>query len=636
MLLALWTALGLHVAWAAEPGDATVVYYNARIALREEAPTEASRYWMLRNALEDATGHVSPHDPDFHSVPWAALAELGICPDGLPTDEDGAGLWTLALHNHIVRTRGRRQRTPRVKAFDAFKVGRHQRHVAIRDVLSLEELEALRLSRGWCVRPWRAQVLANEGLKPKLRDRQVAARTMRDLLERSHTTLNRDTVQGYAVVEARLFDLDLQLTALAAREARQKARDKARTARVLGLGRPSIEAMVASEPTTTLDPTSEAARVVQECVDWPVSEWLALSPDRRAFLFDHARKHADDLSIDPTALDRLALSLVDAAIAGQEGALVVAWVARIEDPERRQAVWDGERGLQLLGLDATTGFTERGVIALHRGVAFLERGDLDEALRSLAFAVQQSVDSTASDDVARLGRRWLSYVAGRFSLSESLVLTLQSLLPRRDYSVLLEDLLWRSAFHADSASFAMGVEHAGGRAALDRRMVFLMPLASGDVGTFSRGLARGMAESPSETLRFIEKLLERLELEKQSIRRAQLPTVAALRYFLRPLADEVDGRYARKASDLLDRCRAIEDGLLDPSHRTDPADRAESLDPNAEVFAGNVRLAPIDPLPWPFVPTTPPPPSVFVPLELTPAEWRDDRGALVLGWRVTE
>jgi len=30
------------------------------------------------------------------------------------------------------------------------------------------------------------------------------------------------------------------------------------------------------------------------------------------------------------------------------------------------------------------------------------------------------------------------------------------------------------------------------------------------------------------------------------------------------------------------------------------------------------------------------PPSVFVPLVLTPVEWADDRGEQVFGWRVSE
>lgn len=634
-----WTGLLLLGGlWSTEvraaPSEATLVYYNARLAMRAEAPSEALRLWLLRNALEDQSGRVSPHDADFHSVTWAALSELGLCPDGLATDTDGAGLWPLAMHNHIVRTRGRRTRTPRPTAFDAFQVGRHQRHVAVGDVLSKAELEAVRFARGWCVRPWRAKVMAGEGVLPKLRDRQVAARTMRGLLERSRGTLDRDVVRGWAVIEARLFDLDLQLTALAAREARKDARERARRGRALGLGRGSVEALTESAPTTTLDPESEAARILRESVTWPIDEWMALSDDRRAFLFDHARLHGAEVGVDAAELDRLALAVTDAAIDRRDGALAAAWIGRIESPHLRPEVWGGMRGRRLLGLDRDTGFRERGPIALHRGVDLLATGSLDEALRSLALALQQAPDSGAPDETVQLARRWLSYVAGQFALSESLVQTLQALVPRRDYAILLEDLLWRAAFHADTASFAMGVDNAGGRAALDRRMVFLQPLSAGDVRSFARGVRDGLAAAPSETLRFVDKLLARLELETAPIRAAHRPTLVAVRTVLQPLADEPDGRYVRETTELIDRCRAIEDGLLDAVLAESDGER--SLSPDAEVFAGNVRLAPSDALPWPFAASTPPPPSVFVPLDLEPIEWRDSRGALVFGWSVSE
>ena len=61
-------------ALAAEPSDHTLVYYNARMALREGAPLEATRLWLLRNALEDQTGRVSTHDADFGSVTWSRHA----------------------------------------------------------------------------------------------------------------------------------------------------------------------------------------------------------------------------------------------------------------------------------------------------------------------------------------------------------------------------------------------------------------------------------------------------------------------------------------------------------------------------------------------------------------------------------
>jgi len=44
--------------------------------------------------------------------------------------------------------------------------------------------------------------------------------------------------------------------------------------------------------------------------------------------------------------------------------------------------------------------------------------------------------------------------------------------------------------------------------------------------------------------------------------------------------------------------------------------RFQALAPKHEAFAGNIRLAPADPLPWPFVMPDPEAPSAFVPLLL--------------------
>jgi len=60
------------------------------------------------------------------------------------------------------------------------------------------------------------------------------------------------------------------------------------------------------------------------------------------------------------------------------------------------------------------------------------------------------------------------------------------------------------------------------------------------------------------------------------------------------------------------------------------------MGPRHEAFAGNVRLAPGDPLPWPFKAPEPEAPSPFTPLRLIPVEWRAPDGALVFGWRLTE
>jgi hypothetical protein len=628
--------LGLLLAGLAlaEPPDETLVYYNARMALREGHAAEAVQLWLLRNALEDLGGGVSPHDADFRSVTWAALGELGLCQDGYAKDVDGAGLWPLALHNQVVRNLGRAKPPKGARPFAAFDVDRQQRRVSITDVLGSKELATVKLARSRCTRPRLALLASGESLTAKLTDRQVAARLLRFLIERAKGTLAGERVRGLAVLDARLFDLDLQLTALAAREARDDSRKATRRARELGLSRPSIEAMAAEAPTTTLDPASEAAAVLRACGSWPVPEWMALSPDRRIFLFTRARAAA----ARPEDFDRLGLAIVDAMAAAGDGEAIEVWIGALaagEDEARRRAIWAGERGRALLAMGDEAGFRERAVIALHRGVDELARGELMDALRSLAFARGHAGESRASDDLAGLSLRWLSYVAGQFAISAELLVTLQELVPRQDYGVILEDLLWSAAFHADRRSFEAGLAHQIGRGALERRLALLAPLAAGDTRRFVTGIRAGLAESPSETLRFLDQLVQRLELEDAGVRTAQLATLVGVRQALAPLASETGdgGRQGRAAALLMERTQAIAEGV-GGLPRPDERDRARALAPDTEVFAGSIRLAPADPAPWPFRAPDPAAPSVFTPIELRPEEWRDDAGELVFGWSI--
>lgn len=637
-VLALGVALGNTPAWG--DSDASLVYYNARLALRDGDPISTLRLWLLRNAHAAHSGVVSPHDGDFHSLTWAALGELGLCQDGLPHDDSGAGIWPVALHNQVVRTMGRPGRPPSSRPFDALEVGRQQRFVSISDVLGSQELETVRFRRGRCFGPWLAQVKAGEKPRASRRDRDVAARVLRDLLEESLDTMQTDRVQGASVVAARLFDLDLQLTALAAREARDAARRRARRGRSAGLGAPSIEDLRERASTTTLHPDSAAARVLRACPHWSQAEWQALLPDRRRVLFDQATTHRHDLDLDEDALSTVALGLLDASIEAGDGEAAEAWTARLfalspTDPSAQTLVWQGDRGARLLGLGRDAGFDERAVIALHRGVAQVEAGALDDALRSLAFALQQAESSRSSDRVAELSRRWLAYISGRYALSHELVVTLSELVPKRDYSVILEDLLWRAALRADGASFDRGLATSSGRGAMVRRMVLLKPLAHGDRDAFLRATEAGLAASPSETLRFLTHFIEALEREDAQLRTDHLPTLAGLRVPLQTLAEDDQARRSRSAKALLDRIQATEEGLGGLRAEASPEDRARALSPDGEVFAGSVRLAPVDPLPWPFQVVTPAPPSVFAPVKLSPIEWRDEAGTLVLGWRLS-
>jgi hypothetical protein len=200
--------------------------------------------------------------------------------------------------------------------------------------------------------------------------------------------------------------------------------------------------------------------------------------------------------------------------------------------------------------------------------------------------------------------------------------------------MMLEDLVWHAAFHADRTSFDRAVRHQVGRGALVQRIDLLRPLSRGDVARFSKQVERELDASPATTLRFLRQLVERLETEDADVRAAQVPTIRNVRRMALPLTlDEGNkGGQARQAQALVERCQSLLDGL--GGLEADSRARARSVAPGNDVFAGAVRLAPSDPLPWPFPAPTVQAPSVFRPLTLRPEEWRTPSGELVFGWSI--
>lgn len=607
--------------------DHTLLYYNARLAIREGRATEATKLWLLRNALEAQTETVSPHDLDFRTNTWVALGELGVCQDGLQRDEEGAGLWPLATYNWVVRNRGRSSGGDRTRPFRSFDAGRQRRFIAIDDVLGTEELRTVSFERGVCVGPRLALTGAGEPVWSSFRDREVSARLLEFLLERAKVTV-ADDVRGRAVLDARLFDVHLQIISLERIAARREVRGLARLARELGLSRESSRVIRDDGAPFDFADDSEAARILERSVGWSVDEWMSLTPDRRIFLFDQAQAYLED----PPELHRTRLGIVDAMVADGDGKAAMDWIARHDDAEE---IWAGERGARLLGLDSDAGFSERGPVALHRGVAALQRGALNDALRAFAYAVQYAPESEKAAEVGSLALRWLSYVCARFEVTDALLITLQELLPRQAYSSILEDLMWAAAFRADERSFERGLRNQLGRGALGRRLGELRPLAKGDATVFTRSIADGLEKNPAETLRFLDRMVQRLELEDGDVRALQRPVLTRLRRLLEPMADPTArNRQARRASALLERTLSMLEGLGGAGEDASARDDARRLSPDAEIFAGSIRLAPSDPIPWPFRVGDSAAPGIFTPIDLIPVESRDDTGAWIFGWAI--
>ncbi len=614
------------------PPKQTIVFYNARIALRERRPTEALRLWLLRNSLAD-TGPRGVYDEEFRSVVWAALGALGLCQDAYPKDDErGAGLWPLALHNWVVKQAN--QLPPELPSpYDAFELGLQHRLISLHDTLSEAELRTVSFFPTYCSLP--DVTLVSLGMSPStdLTDRFNQGRMLRLLLLKSLDTLVRSKVQSVAAIEARIFDLDLAMAQLAARKARQAGQLAAAKARAVGISDPG--AKEAKEAAMKWPEDSPQAAFLRRSLTWRSSEWLTMSRQRRQFLYSQARPFAANAAV----VEPLVLDVTDALIARGEGAEVSAWIAALElgpSPSDRAIITAGDRGKRLLELEPESGFKDRSVIALHRGVGFLEAGSRQEALRSFAFAMAHAEESSEAAVILGLARRWLSFVLSRYETSEEVISMLKALVPRQEYNSVIEDLVWRAALRADARSFERIVASAQHGGAFDARAAHLSLLAHAKPGEMVTSLRDSAADEPYLTLRFTRQLLEKLEAEEADVRAANVPMLKLLIGVLDSIAERAKGfkAQATAAAELAARVHAILEGLS--AFDTSPAARARALSPRHEAFAGNIRLAPVDTLPWPFRLPEAEAPSAFVPLVLKPIEWRGPDGKLVFGWKITE
>lgn len=619
----------------AEPPPQTLIFYNARLALKGQQPGEVLKLWLLRNILlqrgQSATAVSEPQDAEFRSVVWAALGSLGLCPDGFERDDGGgANLWSLALHNWVLNTVG--SEPPEQPApFEALEVGRQQRFISLRDVLDEDELRSVSFFPTSCSQP--QQSLIEFGMPPAgpLSDRLQLGYVLQSLLRHARENLVRQKALGLPVIEVRLFDLDLELSRLEAINARLRAAEAQQKAMGKGLSKPALREVKAKAEEWT--PDSPQAAFLRGALAWKVEDWLSLSRERRLALFARARPFASG-----EVRDKLALELIDALAERGQGAEVDAWLSLFEaDPTRRATIVAGERGKRLLSLDAASGFRERGPLALHRGVLLLESGEQREALRSFAAAMTAAEDSRAQAATVALARRWLSYVLGSYETNDELIATLKALVPALEYNTIIEDLIWKAALRADAHSFerlAATIRRGG---ALDARVARLRPLSVGKAGELVDQLLRSAADEPHAMLRFVNLLLEHVEAEEVEVRQALIPLLKLLSKTLDSFSAQENASKGqlKRAEELGARTQAILTGLGQWADSV--AGKARTLAPGQPAFAGNIRLAPADALPWPFPVLEPASASPFRPLVLEPVEWsKEEGGPLVFGWRIKE
>jgi hypothetical protein len=626
----------------------TMLYYNARIALREGRHQDVLRLWLMRNALE-YQGESPEHDDDFRSALWVALSGAGLCHDGIPADDNigGAGLWPLAMHNWLVRSTSKQPAPPQPRSFTSFDSGFQQRHFSLYDILSYEELRGARFMRGNCWRPYFSLLWLGTPHWLDLKDRLSVGIMMRDLIDRSRRTLDTERVRGQVVLETRLFDIDVALGKLAKSAARRETGVLAQVAKTTGVSETAM--MMMREERLAEVRKSKYTALLRRSLRWHAEDWFSLSQNRRLALFGEAAETYADTPFVEEDLRRTLLQNIDALLDNKSGEELEQWLGFASqrsfsrqnttpgDSARREALIKSivldVRGEKILGVDVASGFRERSSVALWRGVDHLERGERLDSMRSFALAMQTSDDSRQADEVHRLAKRWFAYVLAQHRADDEALAILEQFVSPLDRNDLLEILLWRAAFYADEVSFARiaaGIRRGG---ALDLRKRHLELLATGDAGAMWTQV-REDYESPHAVYKFAHQLTDELATENLDVRVKNRRTLELGKVLLAEVSEEANRGLRRRIDDLMQRMQVLLDAI--EVYDTSPDGRARSAAPGAVAYAGSVRLAPADPLPWPFAFPSVQPPSPFSPLELRPIEWLDAQGERVFGWQIRE
>ncbi|MEY3902341.1 MAG: hypothetical protein RL189_1647, partial [Pseudomonadota bacterium] len=140
-------------------------------------------------------------------------------------------------------------------------------------------------------------------------------------------------------------------------------------------------------------------------------------------------------------------------------------------------------------------------------------------------------------------------------------------------------------------------------------------------------------EEPYSTLRFIGLLLDRIESEDTQIRKRMTPILKNLSV-LQDGRGKLKGRVGENLQKISKRAHEIL-RVLSSDSVSSLATKARGYNPQDGVFVGHVRVAPTDPLPWPYAAPNPSSPQPFAPIVVVPEQWSVGTTS-VLGWKIVE
>lgn len=616
---------------AASATSAQLLLYNAQLAMQARDPEQVMTLWLAHNSLRSIDRTVERQVPAFVSLVWVAMAQLHLCPDNLPLDDDdgrGAGIWPIALYNWLLAAQHRNSFATLPNPTQALLQGQQQRHIHLWSILNREELGQVRwVSQGNCA--WLPMLLkqAGIGIKEPAESPLPLLRLLRWLLAQAMATTNEQLVEGKAVLVARDITLAFKQA-----ELEQKFVKPAKVAVAAATKKQASP----SEQTELTKPGH-----VCQSVKWSAQDWLHLTPERRLALFGQRLNCPQD---DGNKLPEQWLAILEALLIHQQTHELAAWLGFLEpiaaqSPQfgLQQTLATGPLGAMLMGLEPESGFQEQAAIALLRGIGLLQAGQTTPALQAFAHALHDSAYSTQANAVASLTRRWLLFLLHTYRADATMLTLLQQLLPAGQFGWLVEQLWLGAALRADVQSFTFLRAYLRPTSPLGKLDVFALPLAQGrlQLPTVTLQAVGAGPPAPGQAtaymlLQWSKYVLQTLSQEDRALQEQLVPYLQQLLHVWHKFAAGNNRSYQAIAQQI----QALLQGLTDAMPSADS--QARSWSSQQATFGGTIHLAPSESPPWPFpcLHTSLPSALVPIPLQAT-AAWQHE-GQWQLGWRLQE
>lgn len=542
------------------------IIQSAKSALNEKNYDDVIKLWLIHNGIKSQLEKAQYGE--LITLTWYAASRLGICPQNLPKDELGAGLWSIVVHNYIIsprKTKGIQDRYG-IGKLRSFTKGKQYRKIDLNDVISPEELGTIRMKSGHC--DISDLIVSGVDLDTAGRKRNQyfnsnTAVVLKDLLSYAQKNIATPNIIGKSVINARLFLIGLYLV-------------KNNSNKL-----PQIESFL--------------AKTKRKLLGFTADDWASLPYEIQFALFPSALEtieHRDKRQ-------QLILGIIDRLIALKKGESVEGFIAFLDaqsDPLLKRKIWNETRSNGLLALDRErTGFKGRSIIAWHKAVEYYDKGDLEGAFKYFSLALEFAGENPKEELIKRRIKNWISRILSEYRFDRRVIDFLYSYLKTTELREIEKELIWKAAIYQEPYFFKKVKNRKSRYRSMNRSMVYLNLLGTKRETQLIQLIHR--TKNIRLPMKFFQAYIDRLTQESFDIHRKNISFLGSVVNVLESWSKQ----YPRKRDEIkkiLTNC----DAILKNFNRDKRVGKAllRDFDSRSPISLGAINIMTRNAIPWEF------------------------------------